>query len=852
MSNKFLYPLHDESLAVLQNGTATLFLKSLKVNDLQRSKNVATDSGKYLTSDNSGGGGVVTTNKPVEDNSIVIYDGTTGDNIKYISGLKYEDVNSRVVVPDLESGIYLSLNDRLQKISNIQSATQSPSIVTNFNGEIHVAKIKSASHNTELEFETDGDAALTTDGNISFTAGAAGDIGLNTNSLTITCPDNAIRLNNKSVKFVITRIMNTFSGIQAGANINTGDQNTAFGYNSLQSINTGSSNTAIGSRALRGTNTGAENVAVGDQALMGNTDGDNNVAVGAKALTNNTTGNNNTSLGHNSLFTNISGVDNTAIGYNCLYNSTASSNTAIGKACMFNNTTGSANTAMGQGALSENLAGGDNTFIGRDAGGVGTAIQQCVGIGSESGRQNTFGCVSVGWTAGRDSTGNYNTAIGAESLKSSTGGSNTAVGKQSLLNNTSGIENTAIGSGAGYSNITGNNNTCLGTDSGTFNQTGSNNTFVGMGTSVSFGTNPSNSTSIGFRSEITASNQIVLGDNNITEIVSGTNGICNLGASNKKFNNIYGTTYHEGIYSGSLIKNFPVGSNNTFSFITTPPDLTSGDYNTFYGLYAGDNVEISSSSTCIGVNTMRNSADAVDRSNNTIVGRNAGQGTSQSTFKGSTMIGTGAGELQTTGDNNTLIGYNASTQSGNKTNSIAIGYEATALNDNQCCIGNTLIEKIYNKGNGTCDLGAATRRFKDLYLAGNIYGAAKNSINVSTAGDKDLYDDGTLRVWLDDSTSDDIEIEINTAPENITATKTYYLTSTSYKTTTTASGAIALAGTATVNYTVDFDFQSDEIMYIRIWSPTIGTSWGLYEITCINTNATDFTGHSVMCSVKRV
>jgi hypothetical protein len=212
-----------------------------------------------------------------------------------------------------------------------------------------------------------------------------------------------------------------------------------------------------------------------------------------------------------------------------------------------------------------------------------------------------------------------------------------------------------------------------------------------------------------------------------------------------------------------------------------------------------------------------------------------------------------SGGSSSTGNTNTFIGYLTNAVVGvNPTNSTAIGYGAFTEKSNEIALGNYDITEIRSATNGLCNLGSSAFKFNNLYIAGNVIGLAKNSINPTNAGDRDLYDDGTLRVWLDDSTSDDIEIEITTAPENITASKTYYLTSTSYKTTTTASGAIALAGTATVNYTVDFDFQSDEIMYIRIWSPTIGTSWGLYEITCINTNATDFTGHPVMCSVKRV
>jgi hypothetical protein len=48
MGSKFLNSLHGESLSALTNGTASLFLKSLKINDLEDSKNVVVDD-KFLT-----------------------------------------------------------------------------------------------------------------------------------------------------------------------------------------------------------------------------------------------------------------------------------------------------------------------------------------------------------------------------------------------------------------------------------------------------------------------------------------------------------------------------------------------------------------------------------------------------------------------------------------------------------------------------------------------------------------------------------------------------------------------------------------------------------------------------------
>ena len=940
MSNKFLYPLHDESLSALTNGTATLYLKSLKVNDLQGSRNVATDSAKYLKSDDGGGGGVETTNKPVEENAIVVYDGTTGDNIKFVSGLKYDDVNSRVVVPDIESGAYLSLNSQLQLISNIQSATQSPDIVTNFNGEIHVAKIKSASHNTELEFETDGDAALTADGNISFTALGTGNIELNSSGLNIYCPDTAIRLNNKSVKFVITRIMNTFSGIQAGANINTGDQNTAFGYNSLQSINTGSSNTAIGSQALRGTNTGIGNVAVGDQALIDNTEGRRNIAVGMLALSNNTTeddnigvgygallnnltggrniaigtnsleknnsGDFNISIGHETLKENLTGNSNTAIGYTSFNNLTAGNfnvglgyrsgisatsaenSTAIGSMSSESLTTGNNNTSIGAESLKLNQTGGDNVAIGVNALYNNTTSSN-IGIGKDCMYNNSTGSnnvamgldalranqtgirnIAIGTQALYNDVGNDNVGIGHQTLfNNNTGYSNVGIGYQSLLSNIDGINNTAVGWFSGGDNVSGSRNVYIGKAAGANADGGNDNTFIGFETKFSHGQTYNNSTAIGAYSLISASNQIVLGHITVTETVPGADGVQNLGSSSRKFNNIYGTTYHEGASEGFLIKSLPIGLSNTYTDTNNPPSLfAGGDYNTFYGLSSGENAVNANRNTCIGVSTMSRGTSAT-REFNTIVGHNAGVGETTSTFSDTTLLGTYAGENlttangnvfvgaragrnQTTGADCVYIGKDAAGSGSGFSNSIAIGAGASARASNQCCIGDTNLEKIYNLGDANCDLGSTLRRFKDLHLAGNIYGAAKNSINVSTAGDKDLYNDGTLRIWLDDSTTDDIEIEITTPAGNVTTAKTYHLTSTSFKGTTTSSGAIALAGTATVNYTVDFDFQTDEVMVMRLWSPTLGTAWGFYEITCVNTYSIDFTGQPVLCSVKRL
>ncbi len=96
-------------------------------------------------------------------------------------------------------------------------------------------------------------------------------------------------------------------------------------------------------------------------------------------------------------------------------------------------------------------------------------------------------------------TGSSNTAVGYQALHNDISGNNTAVGYQALLSNTTGYNNTAYGFNSLPSNTTGYQNTCMGMNSDV-----SNNYF--------------NSTAIGYNAQAQASNTIVLGDNNITNL----------------------------------------------------------------------------------------------------------------------------------------------------------------------------------------------------------------------------------------------------------------------------------------------------------------------------------------------
>ncbi len=91
------------------------------------------------------------------------------------------------------------------------------------------------------------------------------------------------------------------------------------------------------------------------------------------------------------------------------------------------------------------------------------------------------GNTGVGWYAiFANSTGSYNTALGAGALALNTADSNTAVGAGALLLNTAGIGNTATGAVALLENTSGGNNTANGDNALNSNTAGNGNTAIGV------------------------------------------------------------------------------------------------------------------------------------------------------------------------------------------------------------------------------------------------------------------------------------------------------------------------------------------------------------------------------------
>jgi hypothetical protein len=109
-----------------------------------------------------------------------------------------------------------------------------------------------------------------------------------------------------------------------------------------------------------------------------------------------------------------------------------------------------------------------------------------------------------------DSTGSFNTAVGAEALLFNNSDSNTAVGAQALWFNTSGTANTATGLAALFSNVIGNSNMANGAFALFGNTTGVNNTAIGDG-ALQSNTTGNDNIALGE----SAGGLLTIGDNNI-------------------------------------------------------------------------------------------------------------------------------------------------------------------------------------------------------------------------------------------------------------------------------------------------------------------------------------------------
>ena len=250
-------------------------------------------------------------------------------------------------------------------------------------------------------------------------------------------------------------------------------------------------NNSIGSRAMAATLTGSGNNAMGAFALNKLTGGANNIAFGDSASYNILAGSDNVSMGKNALFSANASAGNIAIGSNTLQNTVTSENIAIGNNAAVGNTTGTNLIALGANALLSNQT---------------TATH--IAIGSNSLKLLTGGLenVAVGYNTGTTlTTGQYNVLLGNYALSStSNANQNTIAGHNAALAYTA----------------TGNtNNTFVGYQTAFTQVGGTGNTYIGYAIDVAPASSSfSNSTGLGQGVQITASNQVRVGNTSVNSI----------------------------------------------------------------------------------------------------------------------------------------------------------------------------------------------------------------------------------------------------------------------------------------------------------------------------------------------
>jgi len=357
--------------------------------------------------------------------------------------------------------------------------------------------------------------------------------------------------------------------------------------------------------------------------------------------------------------------------------------------------------------------------------------------------QNTFassdqpGNTGFGYNAGAlATTAGYNTYIGSlvASSAAATGNTNTGVGHSVFYDITSGANNTAVGASSLANLNTGDNNAALGSGAmGGLTSNPGQSTAVGVnaGNTITSGTN---NLILGYNAQPSTgsvSNEITLGDGNITRfripgITSGgtnghvltynsSNGLIELAAGSggggaSDINGLSDAKYSNGRVLA--LGNGAAGSHTGASgglYMTAVGQLalanSDSNSNTGIGYKAGNGVTTGTGNTYVGANCgggatstgLLNTAvganallDITSGENNTAMGMNAGANitagenntavgylalgnNSMTTASMNTGVGGGAGNTNTTGENNTCIGYNAQPSAGTISNEVTLG-----------------------------------------------------------------------------------------------------------------------------------------------------------------------------------
>ncbi len=311
-----------------------------------------------------------------------------------------------------------------------------------------------------------------------------------------------------------------FGRFMAG-NIAIGDRSTASVLSKKASWNI-----AIGNRALSSAIDSIENTAIGTFSLEYNQAGQN-TAGGYSSLRFNTIGLRNTGWGYKSLIRNGTGSDNSGFGHwSGFYNRSGNNNSNFGSKSGYYNSNGSFNSGFGSQAGLQNDGGSSNTYVGAISGPYTPQPQKfrydrttCIGAESKAYGDNT---IAIGYQA-RCGSDPYEggaavaiTALAIGYCAIAEHNEAIAIGGEAMACGTASI---TIGGGAGRNSV-GDQTISIGDGANSF-------------------PNPvkyDNAIAIGHDTANTKSNQVVLGNSNVTEIRASVSSLTSISDRRDKTN----------------------------------------------------------------------------------------------------------------------------------------------------------------------------------------------------------------------------------------------------------------------------------------------------------------------------
>lgn len=277
------------------------------------------------------------------------------------------------------------------------------------------------------------------------------------------------------------------------------------------------------------------------------------------------------------------------------------------------NEKGTGNISVGRLAGKSLTSGTYNTFIGESAGAKDTSglRNTFIGYGADSMSVSGTDNVAVGYLALTKDTGDYSTCLGSYAGRNSTGLGNVFIGYEATLGNTTicnAVYNVSIGMRANRAITTGSLNTSLGYASGYSTTSGAGNVFLGSATGFSNSTGGYNvyiGYYAGYSSQTTNYN-VALG--------------LYAGRYNKGSNNVF-----NGVYSGNGVSGSTTSTNNSFMGYQSGYSNTTGSNNLSLGYRSGYSMSTGTLNVLLGAEAGYNLTTGTD---NVIVGYQAGRGSS--------------------------------------------------------------------------------------------------------------------------------------------------------------------------------------------------------------------------------